>query len=315
MEQKRISELFGIASGDASIAVRPACEHTPAQQHYAFSTELVRTLLLWLFGPMGTNLYLTGPTGAGKSSVIEQFIARVGGGLLRVGCHSRMEVADLVGRFVLTSTGGMEFAHGPLVQAMRDGHVLLLDEADLLPPPVAMGLNAVLDGACLYIPETKERVCPAANFRIAVTGNSAGGGDDTGLYRGVVRQNMAWMDRFTVIKVDYLQPEAEQQVLAAAVPALPKSLAAQMIEVANAVRAQYLAAVDNGEGLDITMSTRTLVRWGQLADAWRLAKLPNPLRLALKQALLNRASSATAVAIDEIAFRILGALYNDSSAD
>ena len=305
-----IEELFGIPGAKGDLPVKPAGDHTPApSSNYAFKEDILRVLLLWTFGPQVLNLYLTGPTGCGKSSVIEQFAARLGLGVIRVGCHSRMEMSDLVGRFVLNQTGGMDFTDGPLVQAMRLGCIFLLDEADLLPPPVAMGLNAVLDGSPLFILETKERLFGQPGFRIAVTGNSAGAGDSTGLYRGVVRQNLAWMDRFVVLSVDYLSEAEEVVILRKAVPNLPEQLAAKMVQVAGAVRQQYLGSSAGDASLDITLSTRTLVRWAQLSDAWRLAKQTNPLKLALQHALLNRASPSTAIAINGIAARMLGDLY------
>ena len=57
-----------------------------------------------------------------------------------------------------------------------------------LPPDVAAGLNGVLKGAPLCLPENGgEIISPHLMFRIACTGNTNGGGDNTGLHQGTGR--------------------------------------------------------------------------------------------------------------------------------
>ena len=62
----------------------------------------------------------------------------------------------------------MAYKYGPLPLAMRYGGILLINEADLLSPEVAVGLNGVLDGAPLCLPENGgEVISPHEMFRIA----------------------------------------------------------------------------------------------------------------------------------------------------
>jgi len=255
-------------------------------------------------------LFLTGPTGAGKSSLVEQMAARLGLGVIRVGCHNRMEVADFVGRYTLNSFGGMDYTPGPLLHAMKGGHILLIDEADLMPPAVAMGLNAVLDGAPLFIPETGERVQAAAGFRLVATGNTAGGGDASGLHRGTLRQNLAWMDRFITLKVGYMESAIEEALLLELIPELPIALISGLVKVANEIRNQFIGNGEDGGELDVTLSTRTLCTWASMASALASAGVAAPLKDALQVALLNRASPSVAAAIEGIAWRVMGSLYD-----
>ena len=80
----------------------------------------------------------------------------------------------------------------------------------------------------LSIPQTGETVRPHDKFRLVATGNSAGGGDRSGLYQGVLRQNLALLDRFRLMEVGYPEPAEEMQLLAGAVPTIPRSLSSKM---------------------------------------------------------------------------------------
>ena len=105
----------------------------------------------------------------------------------------------------------MAYKYGPLPLAMRYGGILLINEADLLSPEVAVGLNGVLDGAPLCLPENGgEVISPHEMFRIACTANTNGGGDDTGLYQGTVRQNLALLEGTWPAKSRYPTLETEK---------------------------------------------------------------------------------------------------------
>ncbi len=61
---------------------------------------------------------------------------------------------------------------------------------------------------------------PHANFRVIVTGNSTGAGDATGLYQGVLMQNMAAMDRYRFTVVDYPAEADEVAIVTKAAPGI-----------------------------------------------------------------------------------------------
>ena len=102
-------------------------------------------------------------------------------------------------------------------------------------------------------------------FRFVVTAN--GGSDDLGLYQGTLRQNLAFMDRFWLCEVGYPEPEAEVKLLERLNPTLPESLRRTMVDYANQVRRLFIGEGDNqqpGETIEVTFSTRTLIRWANL---------------------------------------------------
>jgi cobaltochelatase CobS len=96
---------------------------------------------------------------------------------------------------------------------MKYGGLFLLNEIDLFAPSTAAGLNSILDGSTLCIPENSgELIEPHAMFRFATTANTNGSSDGTGLYHGTLRQNMAFMDRFWLCELGYPKALDEQSL-------------------------------------------------------------------------------------------------------
>ena len=145
---------------------------------------------------------------------------------------------------------------------------------------------------------------PHTKFRFIATGNSAGSGDQTGLYQGVLQQNLAFLDRFRIIEATYAEPSVEEAILENVAPGLPEVFRQKMVKVAGDIRRLFIGGTDGGAELSITMSTRTLVRWAKLSLAFRGA--PNALEYALDQALLIRAAKEEREAILRIAKDVFG---------
>ena len=118
--------------------------------HYSFH-ESARDAAVWFMNKLDP-LYLYGPTGSGKTSLIKQLAARLNYPVFEVTGHGRLEFADLCGHISLHE-GSMRYEYGPLSLAMRYGGLFLINEVDLLSPEVAVGLNGVLEGAPLCLPE------------------------------------------------------------------------------------------------------------------------------------------------------------------
>lgn len=281
---------------------------TPEKDNgYQFRSEVLSDILAWLklSEESGDGLFLSGPTGSGKSSIVNQIAARLNYSVQRVTAHSRMEMPELIGHHIVMD-GDLIWQDGPLVTAMRYGHLFLLDELDLLDPATAAGLNSILEGAPLVLAENGgELVVPHEDFRFIATGNTNGGGDRTGLFQGTMQQNAAFMDRFWVILVDYPSKEMEKKILAAKCPEVHWSIADKMIEVANEIRSLFTG--ENGEvgSIEVTCSTRTLVRWASMSWFFqsKSAQGINPIAYALERALSNRASPETKAALSELVQR------------
>lgn len=91
--------------------------------------------------PMFALLY--GDPGTGKTALVE---AAFGEDLYTILGTGDTEVADFIGGYVQTASGGFEWVDGPLLRAMEEGKGLLIDEIGLIDPKVLSLLYGAMDG-------------------------------------------------------------------------------------------------------------------------------------------------------------------------
>ncbi len=197
---------------------------------------------------------LTGPTGAGKTSIIEQACARLNLPVYRVNHNSELTVADIVGQWVLRGKE-MLWQDGFLTKAMREGAVYICDEWDVADPGVAMTYQAVLEGKPLTITETAEVIEPNEKFRFFATSNTLGQGDGSSLYNGTQPQNFAQLDRMTMVEfVNYPTRAQEKKIIENKTGLSDKEALDKITRFAKLIRDAFIK-----EEIMVTMSTRTVV--------------------------------------------------------
>ena len=272
---------------------KPSAFTPKPEPEYVFH-ESSRDIALWFMSPP-EPLYIYGPTGAGKTSLIKNVACRLNYPIFEINAHSRLDFESLVGHLTYQN-GNMQFQYGALPLAMRYGGIFLLNELDIADPAVLCGLNTVLDGSPLCITENDgELVSPHPLFRFVATGNSNGSSEDTGMYQGILQQNMAFLDRFVFACVDYPDAETEMKLLEKLVPQLGTTILDRMIHFANDVRDQF-----RNQEIEVTCSTRTLIRWARLTLMFQpMAKQgKSPVLYAMQRALGFRGCPTTQKALE-----------------
>jgi len=291
-----------------------ASDYTPEKiNDYYFSPSLTGVLNFHLHHGEQQGLWIWGLHGTGKTSLVEQVAAYTNTEVFHLNGTLTTESADLVGSYRLVGGEGgtsMVFVEGPLVKAMRQGGILLVNEVDIIDPGELAVLHDVLEGKPVDLP-SGERVRPEVTFRIVCTANTCGRGDRSGHYPGTLMMNKAFMDRFLVVQAEYLPAEVEEDLLAKSYPTLAPMLP-RMVGLANRLRDRFAGEAGDGTGeLQTTLSTRTLMYWAKVSTlAMASGSIAKPLWFGLELAVLNRASAEDREAIS----RFFEAMFHDESA-
>ena len=168
---------------------------------------------------------LQGPTSAGKTSIIEYLAACTGHRFVRINNHEHTDIQEYIGSYVSNEAGELVFHEGALVEAVRNGYWLVLDELNLAPTEVLEALNRLLDdNRELFIHETQELVRPHPNFMLFATQNPPG------LYGGRKTLSRAFRNRFVELHFDDI-PVAELVVILHQRCQIPEKFCRRFIDV------------------------------------------------------------------------------------
>jgi cobaltochelatase CobS len=260
-----IRKVFGVKISDKFTEAwgydKPRDNTPELDSAYVFEKDLLVVVLYALATPNQPTL-LTGPTGAGKTSIIEQVCARLNLPFYRMGFDGDITRAEFVGQWVLLGGKEMVFKYGILARAMMEGAVIILDEWDCAHPSVSMVAQPVLEGGNLTLLETGEVIKPHPDFRIFATSNTLGQGDTTGLYNGTQPQNYASLNRFKMVEVvDYPKAAIERKIIEAKTGLqnmAPDNFVDKLIQMADHVRKAFMK-----NEINATMSTRAVVNIAQ----------------------------------------------------
>lgn len=155
------------------------------------------------------NLLLKGPTGSGKTKLAETLSYLWKQPMFAVNCSVDLDAEALLGHKTIVQKDGytvIEFVPGPVVQAMREGALLYIDEINMAKPETLPILNSVLDyRRTLTNPFTGEVEIASPGFRVIAAMNEG--------YIGTVPLNEALKNRFVVLETPYLQGQALKQLL------------------------------------------------------------------------------------------------------
>ncbi len=193
---------------------------------------------------------LKGPTGCGKSRLVEKMAADLGRPLVTVACNDETSAADLLGRW-LVKGGDTVWQDGPVTRAVRQGALLYLDEVAEAREDVLVVLHPLADHRrSLHLDRCDETLVAAPGFGLAVSFNP-------GYRHGLKDLKPSTRQRFVGIALDYPLPAVEAEIVAKE-SGCDLSLAKKLVELARKIR-----GLDE-LGLPETASTRLLVAAARL---------------------------------------------------
>lgn len=170
--------------------------------------DIVTILKSNLFYP----IFVTGLSGNGKTFGVEQACAETKRELVRVNITVETDEDDLLGGFRLVD-GNTVFHEGPVVEAMKRGAVLLLDEVDLASSKI-LCLQPILEGKGVFLKKNNKWVHPADGFTIIATANTKGKGSESGAFVGTNILNEAFIDRFAItLEQEYAPVTTEVKIV------------------------------------------------------------------------------------------------------
>lgn len=245
----------------------------------------------------GDRVLVHGPTGSGKSALVEAVAFMLQIPLVRVTCHRDMQSTDFLGKDIIktgpTGTPVLAYDWSLTTLAAKFGGILLVDEA--FRSPCLMAIQSLLerDGtltlpdAASLTPAERKIAPPPGRSWIVLTDNTQGVGDESGSYISEV-QDLSTLDRITAaVHVGYITPNEEQELLGTAFPKLPKSVAKGLTTWAAQMRGAFLERkVMQPISMRATLSiARKFMATGNLGAAVRLGYVS---KLTSADALLAR---------------------------
>lgn len=222
----------------------------------------------------GHHLLLEGPVGVGKTTVALAVCGHLGRPVFRVDGDDRYTENKLTGWFdppvVLKAGYGPDtFTPGPLIQAMREGGVLFINELNRMPEAVQNVLLPALDERRLVVPHVGE-VVAAPGFLVVATQNPVE-------YVATGHLSEALRDRFEHVGLHYQDEQSEVAIVQRATACSNEALVREAVRLTRETRVH--PKFKKGASIRAAMA---MVRIALLLPG------PDALRTAARAALATR---------------------------
>jgi cobaltochelatase CobS len=258
--------------------------------HYSLDTEIAEPLAFALSEKGNDHVLMVGPPGCGKSSLAMMLAAITDWEMVRFSCSEETRLHLLIGQWV-TVGDQMVWVDGYATDALRNGKILLEDEADFMRPELRGALHPILehDGTQTlqqFHPKTGKSFLEVVerhpDFRWISTANTIGLGDDSFQYHGTQFMNAASRDRYAIImEMNYMDAEDEAEIVVNKT-GIDEDTALQMAKVAAGMRELKVQ-----KETDYICGMRRVLAWGKYH---RLFEPRGEAYKAVKLALLNFAA-------------------------
>lgn len=207
---------------------------------------------------------LKGPTGAGKTRLAESISAVFGQPMQSINSSVDLDAEALLGFKTLVQRDGqsqIEFIEGPVVTAMKKGHLLYIDEINMAKAETLPILHSALDHRRMMTnPFTGEVIEAHPDFGVIAAINEG--------YIGTAPMNEALKNRFIAYPIPYLSGQQLSELWNREFPDAEPKLKKFMLNLAEDLMKQ----VENGLLSEEAASIRSLL------DATALAGYMNPIR-------------------------------------
>ncbi|TFE02971.1 ATP-binding protein [Jeotgalibacillus salarius] len=197
------------------------------------------------------NILLKGPTGSGKTKLAESVSYTFKQPMYSINCSVDLDAEAMLGFKTIEQMDGqtaITFVEGPVIQAMKKGHILYIDEINMAKPETLPILNGVLDyRRTITNPFTNEVIKAADGFKVVAAINEG--------YIGTVPLNEALKNRFIVVDVPYIKGETLKSVLIEQSSLKDEVIIDQFVQLS----ADLFTQVQNGQVSEEAASIRALL--------------------------------------------------------
>ena len=213
--------------------------------------DIVKIVKSGMFYPT----YISGLSGNGKTFMVEQACAKLKKEFIRVQINPETDEDDLIGGFRLIN-GETVFSKGPVLKAMENGAILLLDEIDRATNKI-MCLQGILEGKPVLVKKTGEIVSPAPGFNVIATANTKGKGSEDGRFTAASIIDEAFLERFTIsVDQKFASLNIEKKIVLKHMEkfnSIDQDFADKLVTWADIIRKTFY-----DDGVDEVISTRRL---------------------------------------------------------
>ncbi len=212
-------------------------------------------------------LLLKGPTGTGKTRFVEYMAYKLKTDMITVSCHEETSATDLIGRYIIKGSETI-WLDGPLTKAVKEGHIIYLDEIAEARPDVIVAIHSLTDHRReLYIDKLGITHKAHKNFMMLASFNP-------GYQKGFKELKPSTKQRFVALAFSYPSEKTEKEILVNETQ-IESAIAKKLVNIATKIR--NLTEL----GLTETVSTRLLI------DAAKLIHTGLPKRLAVSVAIVE----------------------------
>jgi len=259
-----VEEVFGFPSQLPLAGFAPGHPLVPkATPGYVWDAKISLDFIEWLTEPNPDPLWISGPTGCGKTDALKNVFAALNIPTVIVSAKSSTEPDDILGRVQLRN-GNTVFVPGDLLHAYEKGYAIIFDEIDGYNPEVLIACHRMLERAVVSL-DDGSIIKPAARIYMAATANTRGDGQGGDVYTATNIFNLASLNRFEKWEMTYPPADVEERILENSFTGkLQTNIIKNMVKTAADIRRAYLDGNCPGP-----ISIRDLLRWGRkLIQAW-----------------------------------------------